>query len=370
MDRRNWFKTASIAGGALALNPLIKLNFLNEFRHPLDDGSNGLARLCYNENPYGPSQIVRKGIIDAFDISHMYPFAYIEEFAQVLAKKHGVTREHIVLTAGSREGLNATALTFSDSGGNIVAPYPTYQSMMVYGEQLGMHVYNVPLDQNFQHDLDAMEKRVTSRTGFVFLCNPNNPTGNIIPADKLRSFCKSVAGRTISFVDEAYIDYVTDDSYSSMLDLVKEDLNVIVSRTFSKIYGLAGIRMGYLVARPDIAERIRKNLMAAPSIPGLQSATAAVGDDEFYKFSFNKNKEAKDIIYQTLDSLGLEYIKSSTNFVFFKSGMDITKLNTKMKEKGVLVGRPFPPFLDWCRISTGKTEDVEKFSDALKKVMV
>lgn len=369
MDRRKWFRLMGAAGGAVALNPLSQLSFVNESHHPLDDGSNGLARLCYNENPYGPSQQVRDAIVNAFDISHMYPFAYIEELANEIAEHHGVSREHIVLTAGSREGLNSTALTFSETGGNMIAPYPTYQAQMTYARGQGMHVYDVPLKEDFGHDLEAMEKRITNRTSLVFICNPNNPTGNIMSASEVRPFCKAIANRALAFVDEAYIDYVTDPSYSSMLDLVKEDLNVVVSRTFSKIYGLAGIRLGYLVTRPDIAGRIRSNLMAAPSIPAVIAASAALKDKKFYDFSFDQNKKGKEIIYNTLDSLGLEYKKSHTNFIFFKSGRDIVQLNQQMKDKGVLVGRPFPPLPDHCRISTGKLEDVQKFDKALKEVL-
>ena len=369
MDRRKWFRNAALAGGAIAFNPLSSLNAYGGYIHPLDDGSDKLARLCYNENPYGPSKLVRQGIIDSFDVSHMYPFQFIEDFAHKLAKHIGVSRGHIVLTAGSREGLNSTALTFSEEGGNIVAPFPTYQSLMTYSKQFGMHVYDVPVDKDFNHDLAGMEKRINNRTSLVFICNPNNPTGTIMTADQVRPFCKSISGRSMLFVDEAYIDYVTDENYSSMLDLVKEDYNVIVSRTFSKVYGLAGIRMGFMIARPDIASRIRRNLMAAPSITAIMAASTALDDGAFYTESLAKNTEAKQQIYKTLDELGLKYVKSHTNFIFFHTGIDIIKFNTKMKDKGVLVGRPFPPLMDWCRISTGKMEDVMKFSAAIKEVM-
>ncbi len=369
MDRRNWFRLMGATGAAVALNPISKLYASNIYHHPLDDGSNGLARLCYNENPYGPSEKARQAIIDNFDIAHMYPFAYMDELAQMIANKEGVSRECVVLTAGSREGLNSTALTFAEKGGNIVAPFPTYQALMRYAKGIGMHAYDVPLKGDMSHDLEGMEKRITSRTALVFICNPNNPTGNIMSADKVRSFCKAISNRTVAFVDEAYYDFVTDESYASMVELVKEDLNVIVSRTFSKIYGLAGIRLGYMIARPDLASRIRSNLMASPSIPALMSAKAAYEDQDFYKFSFEKNSEGKEIIYAALNELGLKYVPSHTNFVFFKSGRDIVQLNQEMKDKGVLVGRPFPPLLDWCRISTGKIEDVQKFSSAIKDVL-
>jgi histidinol-phosphate aminotransferase len=352
------------AGGVLALNPISALSTL----HPLDNGDESLARLCYNENPFGPSKVVQKAIVDSFNITHQYPFAYVEDLANQLAKKHGVSREHIVVTGGSREGLNSTALTFAEEGGNIVAPYPTYQAMLSYAKQFGMHVYNVPLNKDLGHDLEAMEKRITNRTNLVFICNPNNPSGTIIPTATLRDFAKTVSNRTIVFVDEAYNDYVIEQGFKSQLDLVREDLNVIVSRTFSKVFGLAGIRIGYLVTRPDIAERIRQNLMASTNIPAIKAASAALADDEFYNFSLKKNTEGKDMIYSVLDDLSLEYKKSHTNFVFFKSGRDIVELNNIMKNKGVLIGRPFPPLMDWCRISTGKTEDVARFCTEIKSV--
>jgi len=365
MDRRNWFKTMSAASGAVALSSLRKWEFL----HPLDTGEDSLVRLCYNENPFGPSKKMREAIVNAFDVSHQYPFAHLEELANQLAKKHSVSRDHIVVTGGSREALNATALTFSEEGGNIVAPYPTYQAMLRYAKQLGMHVYNVPLKKDLGHDLDAMEKRITNRTNLVFICNPNNPSGTITPTPILSEFTRTIAKRTIAFVDEAYVDYVTEPGFKSQLELVREDLNVIVSRTFSKVYGLAGIRIGYLVTRPDIAGRIRKNLMASTNIPAIKAASAGLNDKEFYDFSLGKNTEGKKMIYGVLDELGLEYQKSHTNFVFFKSEMDITALNLKMKERGVLVGRPFPPLTEWCRISTGRTEDIARFCEEIRGIL-
>lgn len=368
MDRRKWFKYMSLAGGAAVINPVTLMSAHEDYFHPLDDGSNGLVRLCYNENPYGPSKKMRESIIKSFDNTHMYPFQFINEFAEKLAKKHNVTRDHIVITGGSREGLNATGLTFSEEGGNIVAPYPTYQALMRYAKQFGMHVYDVPLDKDLKNDLNAMEKRITNRTNLVFICNPNNPTGTVLPHDELKSFCEENCGRTVLFVDEVYNDYVTEDHYPSMVSLVKEDLNVVVARTFSKIYGLAGARIGYLIARPDIASRIRLNLQAATNIPAIAAASAALDDKEFHQFSLEKNAEAKKIIYKVCDELSLRYIPSNTNFVFFHSGIHIDKLGAKMKDKGVLVGRPFPPLYDWCRISTGKIEDVHKFASAIKEV--
>ena len=171
------------------------------------------------------------------------------------------------------------------------------------------------------------------------------------------------------FSDEAYYDFIMEPEYPSMVELVKEGMNVIVSKTFSKVYGLAGVRIGYLVARPDIAARLRKNIMAMTNVLAIEAAKVALTDDEFYKFSLLKNQEAKTSLYKTLDDLNLEYIKSHTNFVFFKTGRHISEMIPAMKKEGVIIGRPFPPFYDWCRISTGTEENMAMFDRALKKVL-
>lgn len=154
-----------------------------------------------------------------------------------------------------------------------------------------------------------------------------------------------------------------------MVELVKENMNVIVSKTFSKVYGMAGLRIGYLVARPDIAARLQKNIMAMTNVLAIEAAKEALKDDDFYKFSVAKNMEAKTMIYKTLNDLGLEYVASHTNFVFFKSGRHINELIPEMEKENVLIGRPFPPFFDWARISTGTMDDMKLFDQALRKVL-
>ena len=153
-----------------------------------------------------------------------------------------------------------------------------------------------------------------------------------------------------------------------MLELVKEGKNVIVSKTFSKVYGMAGIRIGYLIARPDIALRLKANVMAMTNVLAIVAAQEALKDSDFYKFSIAKNMEAKQMIYKTLDQLKLTYNQSHTNFVFFQSNRHITELSAAMANEGVLIGRPFPPLEDWARVSTGTTEEVSKFCEALKRV--
>ena len=305
----------------------------------------------------------------SFDESCRYPYSYQQELLSMLAKKEGVTTDHIVITGGSTEGLKITGLTYGIANGEIIACDPTFLAMLNYGEQFGAYINKVPVDEEMRYDLEEIEKRVTNQTKLVFLCNPNNPTGTIVPADQLRDFCETVSKKTVVFSDEAYYDFITEPNYPSMVELVKEGQNVIVSRTFSKVYGIAGVRIGYLIARPYIAERLRSNIVAFTNVPALFAAKAALQDKQFYDFSLQMNKKAKDHIYATLDDMGLEYVRSHTNFVFFKSGRDIRRLNEEMRQQGVMVGRPFPPFNDWCRISTGTMDEVKMFTNALRKVM-
>lgn len=182
-------------------------------------------------------------------------------------------------------------------------------------------------------------------------------------------FVESASTKTMVFSDEAYYDFIEEPNYPPMVEMVKRGKNVIVSKTFSKVYGLAGLRVGYLVANPSVANNLRNKVVASTNMMAITGAMTALDDAEFYQFSLSKNRQAKDMMRKTMDDLGLEYAASHTNFLFFKTGMDIDVFNREMREHGVQVGRAFPPFREWCRISTGLIEDVELFNQALIKVV-
>lgn len=366
IDRRKWLKTVGLSGGFAMLGGLEALAIETPTSPDL---KNKLVRLSSNENPYGPSKRVREVITNSFDIACRYPHSMFPELAQMIADKEGVPKDHIVISGGSGEGLCAAGLAYGMTGGEIIAADPTFQQILRYAENFGAYVHRVPVDKAMDHDLDAMANRITNKTRLIYICNPNNPTGTIIEKNRLHSFVTSVDDKAVVFSDEAYYDFITEPDYPSMVELVKQGRNVIVSKTFSKVFGLAGLRVGYLIARPDIAARMKKSVMANTNILALQAAKEALNDTDFYKFSIAKAAEAKSHIYDTLDNLGLEYVKSHTNFVFFKSGRHIDGLIEDMKKENILIGRPFPPFYDWARISTGKIEEVEQFGIALKKVM-
>ena len=207
----------------------------------------------------------------------------------------------------------------------------------------------------------------------VFIANPNNPTGTLLEKSSLSKFCEKVSEKTLVFCDEAYYDYINEPGYPSMDYLVRQEKDIIISRTFSKVYGMAGLRIGYLVLKPELADKLfgeyspygRNKIMAQTNVLAVAAAIEALKDKDFYAFSLKKANEEKDKIYKLLDYLDLKYVESSTNFVFFESKKHIDILSKEMLDKGVIVGRPFPPFYDWCRISTGTSQEVDRFVSAM-----
>jgi len=366
IDRRNWLKTVGLSGGFALLGGFESFA-LEEY--PGNWKSDGPIPLNANENPYGPSARVREVLSSSFDIACRYPFRTLSGFVELIAQKEGVSKDHVVITGGSTEGLKACGLVYGGPGSEIIAADPTFQALLRYAENFNTKVHRVPLNDKMEHDLEAMSKKVSDKTSLIFICNPNNPSGTLLPADAMKDFCLSHDSDAVIFSDEAYYDFITEADYPSMVELVKEGRNIIVSRTFSKVYGLAGMRIGYLIARPDMARKLKKAVMANTNILALEAAKTALTDDEFYKFSIAKNDQAKKSIYKTLESLGIPYVPSHTNFVFFKSGMSIHELLPAMRQKGVMIGRPFPPLTNWARISTGTASDMELFSEALTSVL-
>ncbi|HSF53580.1 MAG TPA: histidinol-phosphate transaminase [Algoriphagus sp.] len=370
LSRRDWLKTTSLGSGLALLGSAGIVSSLSaeEIKKYNPRPMAGPIRLGSNENPYGPSESMRKAMTAAFDNGCRYPWGYNGSLVKMIAEKEGVPEDHIVLVAGSTEGLKVAGLTFG-KGGEIITCAPTFLSMMEYAELWGTEINWVPLNKDLDFDLDEIEKRVSYETGLVFLCNPNNPTGKLLPADRVLDFCESVSKRTVVFSDEAYYDYITEPNYPSMVELVKKGHDVVVSRTLSKVYGLAGIRMGYLVAKPELAKKLKDRVVANTNIMAIEAGKAALADKDFYKFSLQKNAEAKALIIETLDELKLPHLESHANFVFFQAGRDIGELGKTMAEKGFVIGRPFPPLNDWCRISTGTIEEITLYNQAIKEVL-
>ena len=306
----------------------------------------------------------------AFEESSLYAhFEASLELKEMLAKKEGVTPEQIVIGSGSREILNVTALHYLRNAGEIVASYPGYETLNRYAENLGAKVNRVRVKDDMSPDFSTLKKAANKNTKLINICNPNNPTGVAVDAETLEPFCRAMESKCLVFVDEAYKEYVMDRGYRSMVDLVKEGLNVMVTRTFSKIHALAGIRVGYGVAKPEIISKLEPLITGTVNILGLRAAMASLQDEAFQEMSRSKNLEAKEMVYEVLEQTGKKYAVSEGNFIFFRTGISIKEFQEKMKSKGILVGRPFPPFDNWCRLSMAKPNEMRKFISSFKEVM-
>ena len=368
ITRRDWLNRSSLLLGSSFLGASVGINTLKAaVNRPI---SNEPVRMMFNENPYGPSQVARRAMRKAFNESNLYSMRGAKaEFKELMAKLNGVTPDHIAVGFGSGEILKKAALMNGIDKGELLSPSLTFETINRYAKTMQSNVKRIPMTKNIGIDLDKMSEKISSKTKMVYLCNPNNPTGLLMDTNDLKLFCKQISQKAIVFVDEAYHEYVVDPKYRSMIDLVKSGENIIISRTASKVHGLAGLRVGFAISTPSIIKRLESYLTDSLNIIGLRAAIASYQDQRFQKHSIEMNNKAKSIVTDFLDSKGIQYLDSQTNFIFIKTGIEITELQPAMEKNGVLVGRPFPPFTTWCRLSLAKPEEMPRFNEVFEKVI-
>jgi len=328
-----------------------------------------MVRLGANENPYGPSRVALKAISANMNLANRYsddPRPLME----IMADLNGISTDNIVVGAGSSEVLSIAGMISGLRGGSIVCVDPTYQSLLRYAENAGAEIIRVPVNEALNADLDGMRKALRDDTNMVYLVNPNNPVPSVIEKNAMREFVLEMAEKYLVFVDEAYHEYVDDPDYASMLELVRAGHNnIIVSRTASKIHGLAGLRVGFGYAHPDLVREMWQRKTGDNNVLGLKAAEASYQDTEFQAFSIRKNREARAVVYGMCEELGLRYIKSNTNFTFIETGMVNSDFQARMEEYGILTGRDFPPYnTTWSRVSMSKPEEMEYFVQVYKRL--
>lgn len=328
-----------------------------------------MVRLSANENPYGPSRVALKAINANMHLANRYS-GDTRPLIQVLADMNGVKPDNIVVGTGSREILNVSGLIASLNSGSIVCADPTYQDLLRYAERAGAEIIRVPVNESLNADLDAMRAAVRSDTDMVYLVNPNNPIPSVLDKDAMREFVLEMSKDRLVFVDEAYHEYVDNPDYESMIGLIAEGHNnIIVSRTASKIHGLAGMRIGFGFAHPDLADRMRQIKTGQTNVLAIEAARASYLDPEFPKFVIRKNKESRKIVEDMCEELGMRYIKSNANFTFIQTGMENLAVQEKMREYGILTGRDFPPYhTSWTRVSMSKPEEMKYFVQVYKQL--
>lgn len=330
----------------------------------------GVALLSRNENPFGPSKSALKMVEYAASKGAYYTQpAAMKMLKDMIAEKNGVSADQIALTTGSGEALSAIALIYGPKG-PVVAPRLFWDTTTLYAQNLGMaSIERVPLAADMSIDLAAIEAKVTSEKGLVQLCNPNNPTGMVSDPTTFKAAVKRMSKKTTVLVDEAYMELADDPEGNTCIGLINEGYDVIVSRTFSKIYGMAGLRMGYTISSPEIAAKIQSTAMSWSPCTSYAAAIGCYKDDAFVEYSKAKIVEARDMVTTTLEALGLSYLPSQTNFVYFKSGKEANDVQKAMMDKKISIRGQYMDYNEWTRVSMGKIPDVERFCKALPEVL-
>ena len=320
----------------------------------------GPIRLMGNENPYGPSPRAAAAVSANVERAWQYVFSEERRLAQMIAERENVSSEHVLVTAGSAEALRIAALMAS--GGELVAATPTFPFLQLYARRLGANVKEVPLNERMGHDLGAMSQAISTQTRLVYVCYPNNPTGTVLPAGELADFIEAIPAGVLTVVDEAYIDLLDDPLGASMVKLVRAEKNILLTRTFSKIHGLAGLRVGFIIAPPALITRAKALRMSMGNVLSMNAAIASYQDLEFQAFSVGKIREAREELYRFCGQHGLAYTNSAGNFVLVKTGK-VSAFRDFLRGRKILVGGSYAGYEDWCRISLGTVEQMQHFSN-------
>ncbi len=323
----------------------------------------GIALLSRNENPYGPSAKAQAAAELATAKGAYYADVASTVLIKLIADKYGVSPDQVVIGSGSGEVLNAIALAWKPKGAYLGAEL-FWDTTAKWGVKLGGTLKTVPMTAAMEVDLPAMAAAVDDSIGLVHIVNPNNPTGLLLDGNKLRGFIKAVAPKKTVLVDEAYNELVPDPDYSSMIDMVRAGHDVIITRTFSKIFGMAGMRVGYAITTPANAALIRSYMMTSLSASGLAAAIASYEEEDFKAFSKGKIVEAREMIVAAAKSAGLPVLTPTANFIFVKVA-DANAVQKAMASKGVMIRGTYGKWGQWSRVSTGRIEDVARYCAAL-----
>ena len=329
-----------------------------------------LVRLSSNENPYGPSTAALKAMTDGFSLAWRYPDEYADMLTEELARLHNVPVNQLLLGDGSGEILKLCAAAFTRSDKKLVIANPTFEAIARHASVANAEVVKIDLASDYSHDLKKM-LAAAGDAGLVYICNPNNPTASITSKTDMSDSLAKLSPATIVLVDEAYHHYVESKDYDSVIPLVKQYPNLIVARTFSKIYGMAGLRCGYCVTQNGNMARLRKHqIFDSVNIMALVAALASVKDLEHVAHGRKLNTEVKKSVCAELDTLGYRYIPSHANFMMIDLRREVRPVLEALRTRGVEVGRLFPALPNFMRVTIGTSAEMKQFLSAFKEVMV
>ena len=362
-SRRQFFHLG--AGMAVASMAWPRKSLAHEFdlhsRQPHED--DGLIRLYSNENAYGPSSRVMDAIRAAALNSNRYPRLRYGDLVERIAAAHQVAPDQVLVGCGSTEILRTAACAFCGKGKRVIHAAPTFEAVQHYARAVDSESLAVPLTPAYAHDLDRMLTAATSSPGLVYICNPNNPTASLTPRKDLEAFISKLSGKTLVVIDEAYHHYAAPSGmYASLLDRPVDYENVIVTRTFSKVYGLAGLRLGYAIASPKVIERMRQfvnedNINAIAT----EAAFVALDDDAGTSHFIQQNANDRQEFFNQAMARMLKPIDSHANFVMMNTFHPAQEIIQHFRMNNILIGRKFPPMYTYIRVSFGQPEEMLAF---------
>lgn len=355
------------AGAASSVLPTLHLPELAVVNAPA-----GAIHLDRNENPNGPAKEAIQAIAAAAAESSRYPVELEKQLTRAIADAVGVAEFNVVLTCGSTDVIRSSVYSFTSATRGLVTGSPSYESPGYDAKRINAPVVAVPVTKDLGLDLPAMAT-ASKDAGLVYLCNPNNPTSTVQPADAMHACITQVLGATPDatvLVDEAYHEYVEDPRYATMIPIALQNPRVIVSRTFSKVFGMAGLRVGYAIGQPQTLDHIREQRLAiGVNRLGAVAALASLGLKSHIDREHAKNKEAREWIQRELASLGYPSVPSHTNFVMVDVRQDAKAFAEACKAQNILVGRPFPPLNTYARVSVGTMDDMHRAMDVFRRIL-
>src|SRR5438128_7245517 len=370
ISRRRFAQLLGAGAAAVVVKPALSFAKPTQSAATSSTAGRNIVRLSANENPNGPSPKAFQAITDSFGLACRYPDEHNNVLIEKLAKLNGVNHDQILLGDGSSEILKLCAETFTGkTRGTLVAADPTFEPILQQAGLNGAEVVKVPLTATFAHDLPKM--LAAAKRGLIYVCNPNNPTASITPKHELSEFIGKTSRETMILVDEAYFHYADAPDYETVIPLVKDHSNLIVARTFSKIYGMAGLRCGYCVAQKETIEQLRPHQMwDSVNIMALTAASASLDDPAQVPNGRRLNGEARAVVTGELDTMGYKSIPSQATFIMFDCKRPVVPLIQALKQRNVQVGRLFPALPNYMRLTIGKRSEMESFLGAFKQVMV
>jgi histidinol-phosphate aminotransferase len=358
VSRRNVLQALGI--GAIGSALRFPGEFLSQLRPAKSDG---LILLNNNENPYGPSEKTLAVMQEALSQSNRYPDQLRDDLIQQLASFHRRSVEQIALGCGSTEVLRGAVDAFLGRSDRLIMAQPTFEAVADYARAAGAEVLPVPLNRSFAHDLPAMSAQVNKSTKLVYICNPNNPTGSLTPRKEIEAFLARLPQSIYVLIDEAYHDFAeTSATYRSFLEQPVDDPRVIVLRTFSKIYGLAGIRLGYGVGSAGSIKKLRDRMTQDNvSVVAAAAGSAALQDRAALEVAIKRNADDRQEFFNSAQGRALKPIPSHTNFYMMDITVPVQRAIDHFKQNRILVGRPFPPMDTFLRVSLGRPGEMQEF---------